>query len=145
MTSFYDIAENLIRIPDNCQMVEVAGVTAIGSNQVTQVVAPADNLNGMILLSFYTQVIQTGSPGNTAQSLVLAARTAPTDFASKIRCFPIYRTFQSEKQSPIALGGFAPMNITAIQIPPNWGIWQIATVVGATLDRNNMRLGIVFL
>lgn len=145
MTSFYGIAENLIRIPDHCQMIEVTGATAIGSNQVTQVIAPADNLSGLILLSFYTQVIQTGAPGNLAQSLVMAAKTAPTNFTSKIRCFPIYRTYQSEKQSPIALGGFAPMNITAIQIPGGWGIWQIATVVGAVLDRNNMRLGIVFL
>lgn len=145
MTSFYDIARNLIRIPSTCRMIEVGGATAIGSNQVTQVISPGLNLNGMILLSFYTQVIQTGSPGNLAQSLVVSAETAPTDFTSKIRCFPIYRTFQSDKQTPIALGGFAPMNVTAIEIPAHWGVWQVANVVGATLDRNNMRLGIVFL
>lgn len=126
-------------------MIEVSGATAIGSNQVTQVISPILNIKGMILLSFYTQVIQTGSPGNLAQSLVMAAQTAPTDFSSKTKCFPIYRTFQSEKQSPVALGGFAPMNVMSVQLPSGWGIWQIATVVGAALDRNNMRLGVVFL
>jgi len=99
----------------------------------------------MILLSFYTQVIQSGMPGNLAQSLVVAAETAPTDFTSKTKCFPLYRTFQSDKQTPIALGGFAPINVMAIRIPAGWGIWQVLNVVNAALDRNNMRFGVAFL
>lgn len=134
-----------IVVPPDCQMVERAGPTAIGNNQVTQLVDPANNTNGIIIHSFYTQVIQTGAPGNLAQSLVLAAATAPTSFTSKANCLPIYRTFQNEKQDPIALGGFAPMNILHIEIPAGWGIWQILNVTGAELDRNNMRLGFVFL
>lgn len=126
-------------------MVEATGPTGIGSNQVTQIIAPASNTKGLILLNFYTQVIQAGSPGNSAQSLILASATAPTTFASKVNCFPIYRTFQSDKQDPIALGGFAPLNANAMQIPAGWGIWQICNVVGTALERNNMRLGVVFL
>jgi hypothetical protein len=145
MNSRYNIASTILNIPSECQMIELAGPTGIGSNQVTALVPPGQNINGLILLSLYTQVIQTGSPGNLAQSLMMAAATAPVDFASKTRCFPIYRTFQSEKQSPVALGGFAPLNVTAIQIPPKWGIWQVLNVVGAALDRNNMRIGAVIL
>jgi hypothetical protein len=145
MNARYSIASSILNIPSECQMIEAAGPTAIGSNQVTALVPPGQNINGLILLSLYTQVIQTGSPGNLAQSLIMAAATAPVDFASKVRCFPIYRTFQSEKQSPVALGGFAPMNVAAIQIPARWGIWQVLNVVGAALDRNNMRAGIVIL
>jgi len=141
---YYGTAMNLIGIPPECQMIEVAGSTAIGANQVTEVVSPSQNVRGLVILNFYTQVIQTGSPGNLAQSLIMAAATAPTNFASKTNCFPIYRTFQSEKQSPVALGGFAPMNVAAIQLPPGWGIWQVLTVTGAILDRNNMRFGVVF-
>ncbi len=131
-------------IPTTTQMITVAGATAQGTNVVTQCIAPSSNINGLRLLSFYTQVIQTGAPGNLAQSLVLAALTAPIDFANKLNCFPIYRTFQDDKQSPIALGGFAPMNIMAIDIPAGWGIWQVVNIVGADLTRNNMRFGASF-
>lgn len=129
-------------IPANCQMLQVAGPTAMGDNQVTPVLAPSANPNGANIFSFYTQVIQASNPGNIAQSLVVAAKTAPTDFTSKLESFPIYRTFQDEKQSPQALGGFAPMNVGNIQIPAGWGIWQVVSVTGAILTRNNMRFGI---
>jgi len=145
MNARYSIASTILNIPAECQMIELAGPTGIGSNQVTALVPPGQNISGIVLLSLYTQVIQTGMPGNLAQSLIMAAATAPMDFASKTRCFPIYRTFQSEKQSPVALGGFAPVNVTAIQIPARWGIWQVLNVVGAALDRNNMRIGAVIL
>ena len=114
-------------------------------NQVTQIIAPVDNPRGLVLLNFYTQVIQAGSPGNSVQSLVLASDSAPASFTSKLKCFPIYRTFQSDKQDPIALGGFAPMNVMAVHIPIGWGLWQVLTVAGATLARNNVRIGVVFL
>lgn len=133
-----------IIIPSTTQMITVPGPMAQGTNVVTQCIAPSSNTNGMRLLSFYTQVIQTGSPGNLAQSLVLASLTAPVDFANKLNCFPIYRTFQDEKQTPITLGGFAPMNILQIDIPAGWGIWQVVNIVGADLTRNNMRFGVSF-
>lgn len=135
----------LISIHPRCQMVEKAGPTSIGSNQIAEIVAPADNEHGLILYTLYTQVIQTGSPGNTAQSLFVAAATAPTSFASKGNCLPIYRTFQNDKQEPISLAGYGPINVINAHIPANWGIWQIVNVAGATLDRNNMRLGLVLL
>jgi hypothetical protein len=141
----YGVTGPFIIIPASCEMREAPGATAIGANQVTQVIAPSSNENGMVLHSFYTQVIQTGAPGNLAQSLVVAALTAPTSFASKLNCFPIYRTFQSEKQDAVALGGFAPVNIMSVQIPAGWGIWQLVNVVGAVLERNNMRFGVNFL
>ena len=140
---YYGTAMNIIVIPPECEMIEVAGPTAVGANQVTQVISPLQNVRGLVILNFYTQVIQAGAPGNSAQSLVMAAATAPTNFESKANCYPIYRTFQSDKQDPIALGGFAPMNVMAVQIPPGWGIWQVATIVGTALDRNNMRFGMV--
>ena len=135
----------VMSVHPNCRMIEKAGPTAIGANQVTELIATADNAYGLILHTFYTQVIQTGSPGNLAQSLIVAAASAPTDFTSKTNCLPIYRTFQSDKQDAIAAGGFAPMNFVNIHIPANWGMWQLANVVGSALDRNNMRLGVVFL
>lgn len=126
-------------------MRQVAGPTIVGANQITPLVLPADNVKGLILLSFYTQVIQGSTPGNVAQSLVLASNSAPVDFASKLKCFPLYRTFQSDKQSLVALGGFAPMNVINVQIPQGWGIWQVLSVTGDALSRNNMRLGLTFL
>jgi hypothetical protein len=126
-------------------MIEQAGPTIIGNNQVTQVVDPALNIKGMILKSFYTQVIQMGAPGNSVQTLLVASETAPTNFAGKLKCFPVFRTYQNDKQDPVTLAGYAPMNVCNISFPANWGIWQICTVVGSALDRNNMRLGIVIL
>ena len=123
----------------------VAGALVVFDAVVVPIATIAQNTNGIVLLSFYTQVIQAGMNGNLAQSLVLASPIAPNGFSSKANCFPIYRTFQSDKQSPIALGGFAPVNIMSVHILPGWGIWQVLTVVNSALDRNNMRLGIVFL
>lgn len=134
-----------IAIPSNCQMVEMAGPTAVGSNQVTQLVDPSANTNGLVIYSFYTQVIQSEMPGDSAQSLVLAAATAPTSFVSKSNCFALYRTFQNEKQDLVALGGFAPMAVMHIEIPSGWGIWQVVTVAGQALSRNNMRLSLAYI
>lgn len=145
MSFHFGVATGLINIPPGCEMIETAGPTSIGDNQVTQIIAPEDNARGLIILSLYTQVIQSGMPGNLAQSLIVAAATAPTNFSSKPNCFPVYRTFQSDKQAPIALGGFAPVNVNAIRISSGWGVWQILNVVNAALDRNNMRFGVVFL
>lgn len=131
-------------VPDTTQMITVAGPTAMGTNLVTQCIAPESNVRGFRILSFYTQVIQTSGPGNVAQSLVMAALTAPVDFSNKLNCFPIYRTFQDEKQTGVALGGFAPMNIVQIDIPAHWGVWQVANIAGADLTRNNMRFGLAF-
>lgn len=134
-----------VQIHPESQMIEQSGPTTIGNNQVTLVLAAASNPRGFILNSFYTQVIQAGSPGNVAHSLVVVAATAPIDFSTKQNCFPLFRTYQNDKASPIALDGYAPMNICDIRFPANWGIWQICTVTGATLDRNNMRFGLTLL
>ncbi len=131
-----------IKINSNCQMIEQAGPTAIGSNQVTQVLAPTSNTKGFKLKSFYTQVVQASSSGNIAQSLIVCALTAPTSFVSKQNCFALYRTYQSDKYALVCLDGFAPANIYDIEFPANWGIWQICNVVGVTLDRNNMRFSL---
>ena len=104
----YNIATDLIRVPPECKMIEQAGATAIGSNQVTEVVAKSANARGLILLSLYTQVIQVAGPGNVAQSLIMSAESAPTDFADKDNCFPIYRTYQSDRQDLVAQGGLPP-------------------------------------
>lgn len=37
------------------------------------------------------------------------------------------------------------MNVCNVRIPPGWGIWQVLTVVGDNLIRNNVRVGFVFL
>jgi len=133
----------LVFVPSTTRMISVSGALT-GTNVVTQCIAPSSNTNGLRILSFYTQVIQEAAGGNVAQSLVVAALTAPTDFLDKLNCFPIYRTFQNEKQSLVALGGFAPMNVIQIDIPANWGIWQIVNVTGTALTRNNMRFGFYF-
>lgn len=133
-----------IIIPNDCQMIEKSGEVSAGTNQVTQVVSINQNVNGIDIFSFYTQIIQAGAPGNICQSLLIAASSAPTNFASKLNAFPIFRTYQDEKQSPVALAGYAPFNAVNIRIPKNWGIWQIVSITGDTLLRNNMRMGLRF-
>ena len=133
-----------IWIDANTQMITVSGPIT-GTNVITEILSSILNTDGFILNSLYTQVIQASAPANTAQSLLIASRTAPTNFANKTQAFPLYRTYQDEKQSPQALGGFAPMNVCNVRIPPSWGIWQVLTVVGDNLIRNNVRIGFVFL
>jgi hypothetical protein len=131
-------------VPSDCQMISVAGPTAAGNNQVTQLVAPALNLIGMRLISLYTQVIQANNPNtNIAQSLIVAAATAPVDFSSKANCVSIFRTYQDGMQTPVALGGGSPPAIVNLELPAGWGIWQLLNVTGTALARNNVRLALV--
>ena len=131
-------------IPSACQMISVAGPTAAGSNQVTQLVAPASNPNGMRLITIYTQVIQNNNPNtNIVQSLIVAAATAPVDFNSKVNCLSIFRTYQDGMQTPVALGGGSPAEIVNLELPSGWGIWQVLNVTGSALNRNNVRLALV--
>ena len=133
-----------IVIPAACQMVSVACPTTPGMNQVTQLVAGASNPNGMRLITLYTQTIQSNNPTtNLVQSLIVAAATAPTDFNNKSSCISIFRTYQDGLQTPVALGGGTPENIVNFELPAGWGIWQIASITGAALTRNNVRLALV--
>lgn len=133
-----------IVVPADCQMISVAGPTAAGSNQVTQLVAPPSNLNGMRLISLYTQVIQNNNPNtNIAQSLIVASATAPVNFESKTNCVSIFRTYQDGMQTPVALGGGSPPAIVNLELPAGWGIWQLLNVTGTALSRNNVRLALV--
>jgi hypothetical protein len=137
-------AGGAIVIPPACQMISVAGPTAAGSNQVTQLVASASNPNGMRLITIYTQVIQNNNPNtNIAQSLIVAALTAPTDFNSKANCISIFRTYQDGMQTPVSLGGGSPTSIVNLELPAGWGIWQLLNVTGSALNRNNVRLAVV--
>ena len=125
-------------------MISLAGPTAAGSNQVTQIVDPASNMNGMRLITVYTQVIQNNNPNtNLAQSLIVAAATAPVDFSSKANCISIFRTYQDGMQTPVALGGGTPPAVVDLELPAGWGIWQILSVTGSALNRNNVRLALV--
>jgi hypothetical protein len=131
-------------VPSDCQMISVAGPTAAGLNQVTQLLAPALNLVGMRLISLYTQVIQNNNPNtNIAQSLIVAAATAPVNFENKNNCISIFRTYQDGMQTPVALGGGSPPVIVNLELPAGWGIWQLLNVTGTALARNNVRLALV--
>lgn len=133
-----------IVIPADCQMISVACPTTAGLNQVTQLVYPASNANGMRLITVYTQVIQNNNPNtNIVQSLIVAAATAPVDFNSKANCLSIFRTYQDGMQTPIALGGGSPAEIVNLELPAGWGIWQLLNITGTALNRNNVRLALV--
>lgn len=105
--------------------IEVATLpTAIGVDQVTQILAPASNPRGVRLKQALLAL--TAGGGGTGSSWLIAAATAPVTVADKAAA--IILASVASAAGVTARAELYQLNRT---IPASWGVWNICTIGGA--------------
>jgi hypothetical protein len=109
------------QISDACRVDVIALPTAIGVNQVTQLLAPAANPRGT-LIRHINESISAGA-GGTIASFTVAATSAPAAIASIANAVQL---MQSTSSSTTATERDVP--IMNRRIPATWGVWNVTNV-----------------
>lgn len=116
------------------QVIRADGALTVGSNQVTQILAPSANLRGFVLDRMDMTLQSAGGGGLIGQN-VIAALSAPTvTNASRANAHLILAGFSSNAVSASFSTGFVKR-----RFPGGWGVWAINDVtVGAAAQALNL-------
>lgn len=108
-------------ITSGCQILAAAGSGAIGTN-VSTLVAPGTNINGIIIRNAYLSCSPSGAGGSASSALVAASSAPVSLLANKTSAVTLCKTLTSYPNA-VTID-----QIMTRRVPAGWGIYYIETI-----------------